>query len=174
MNAFADSVYNQWNTTKTLGPNIVRGPHIGGNYWSDYVGNDTDGDGIGDAPHPIRSYSEVVDFDYFPLIDIVSPQYALTTFNSSAPDVMFSIIWKDSVHLDKVIFELDGMNATNPPKFSESFGSTSTIRLSIKPLIHYFSFCLLGHTVTGGSPTTPATTGTPHSCRASTSQAPRP
>ncbi len=45
---------NRWNTTTA------------GNYYSDYTGNDTDGDGIGDDPHPIPGGSNM---DYQPLMD---------------------------------------------------------------------------------------------------------
>jgi hypothetical protein len=41
------------------------GPYLGGNYWSDYAGNDTDRDGIGDTPHS---------YDLLPLVEY-TPTY---------------------------------------------------------------------------------------------------
>jgi len=66
-NAYDNGV-NQWNITKTAGTNIVGGSWLGGNYWSDYAGNDTDGDGLGDTGLPHRG-------DFHPLI---APAAAVT------------------------------------------------------------------------------------------------
>ena len=63
-NAFDDGT-NTWNTTKTNGTNIVGGPYIGGNYWSDYTGNVANGSGFGDTPYNITAGSNK---DYLPLV----------------------------------------------------------------------------------------------------------
>nr|QNO46940.1 hypothetical protein CLAIAILK_00001 [Methanosarcinales archaeon ANME-2c ERB4] len=64
----ADNAYddgsNQWNTAATDGPNIIGGPSIGGNYWSDYTGTDPEGDGLGNASYNIAGGGN---FDYHPL-----------------------------------------------------------------------------------------------------------
>jgi len=65
-NAYDDG-FNVWNTTPTTGPNIVGGPEIGGNYWSDYAGTDDNNDGFGGTPHPIGSLNH----DYLPLVTSV-------------------------------------------------------------------------------------------------------
>ncbi|MCK5177404.1 MAG: right-handed parallel beta-helix repeat-containing protein, partial [Candidatus Aenigmarchaeota archaeon] len=39
---------NFWNTTNRTGTNIIGGPNIGGNYFSDYTGADTNEDGFGE------------------------------------------------------------------------------------------------------------------------------
>ncbi|NWF77844.1 MAG: right-handed parallel beta-helix repeat-containing protein [Chloroflexi bacterium] len=57
---------NTWNSpekiTYTYDGNIYT--NFLGNYWSDYAGSDTDGDGIGDTPYPIDS-----DADNYPLVE---------------------------------------------------------------------------------------------------------
>jgi len=49
INAYDDGT-NIWNITQTSGTNVIGGSWLGGNYWSDYTGNDTDNDGLGDTP----------------------------------------------------------------------------------------------------------------------------
>ena len=65
-----DNGLNTWNISKTSGTNIIGGSWLGGNYWSDYTGSDTDGDGLGDTPYFIHE----VGIDYLPLVAIVAPE----------------------------------------------------------------------------------------------------
>ncbi len=44
---------NIWNIAKSNQTNIVGGPSIGGNFWEDYTGDDTDYDGFGDTAYII-------------------------------------------------------------------------------------------------------------------------
>jgi parallel beta-helix repeat protein len=64
-----DTGTNFWNTTKTAGTNIVGGPYIGGNFWSDYMGVDSTGDKIGDTLWPYKSKGNIIlGGDYLPLV----------------------------------------------------------------------------------------------------------
>jgi len=66
-----DAGNNIWNITQISGTNIIGGSWLGGNYWSDYMGEDTNGDGIGDIPVPYNSSGNIVNGgDRLPLVKV--------------------------------------------------------------------------------------------------------
>jgi len=62
----------------------------GGNYWSDYKGEDSNGDGIGDEPYLIYSEYEEYDYDWYPMMEPFGnfefPPYTKISFDPEYPD----------------------------------------------------------------------------------------
>lgn len=73
---------NFWNTTNTIGTNIIGGTIIFGNYWDDYDeisegSYDNDNDGIADSPYTIYT----VNNDYGPILDTNPPVIGIPSAN---------------------------------------------------------------------------------------------
>jgi len=138
-NAYDDSGYpNDYNESKTSGVNMIYGPYIGGNYYHDYTGQDTDGDGLGNTPYRVNEYSD--NRDYLPLVDITSPHFDVRSFESASSSVVLNMPCIDNVQVDKVMLEFDGINYTDLSKIDESLGFTDYDGVLSVPVEHKVTY----------------------------------
>ncbi len=112
-NAYDDG-NNRWNESVRGGVNIVGGLYIGGNYWNDYRGTDTDGDGLGDTLLPYNSSGNIAaGGDRHPLLVKVrnldtgewygSIQAAINAASDGDVVKVFPGIYKENVVINKRI-----------------------------------------------------------------------
>jgi parallel beta-helix repeat protein len=117
---FTGTVYaNNWNTTLncSLGPNIINGSCLGGNYWDNLVGTghsmtcgDGNTDGICDSPLSIAASNE----DGHPLTAQADPTITiLQPFNTTYGNNSITFNITGSKPLDWVVVEISGSNSSN-------------------------------------------------------------
>ncbi|HEC82824.1 MAG TPA: hypothetical protein ENI53_02950, partial [Thermoplasmatales archaeon] len=105
-----DNGDNRWNISKTAGVNIVKGAWLGGNYWHDYEGNDTNYDDLGDTMIPYNCSGNIVNYgDYLPLL--MPKNHAPVTPYTPSPANGASNVSADT-NLSWYCYDPDGDNIT--------------------------------------------------------------
>ncbi|MGV8085088.1 MAG: NosD domain-containing protein, partial [Candidatus Bilamarchaeum sp.] len=143
INVQSESPNNYFNTTKTLGRNVVGGPYLGGNFWSDYSGSDADGDLLGDTSYLVTNVE-----DNYPLIQAVAcglynlPGTYLMNTNGNGTVIDIGggssaciVLNSSDIIFDCNNFSVDESNAVGYTYAFLSNGSFSNISIQNCPLI---------------------------------------
>ncbi len=104
---------NRWNNTNISGSNIIHGSNMGGNYWDDYNGSDSNQIGLGDTPYLIPGGNKIDKFPLMylhPVADLGGPYYG-SVYENILFDASKSYNIDENINLTEYnwIFE-DGTN----------------------------------------------------------------
>jgi len=143
--AFHDST-NIWNSTEqiTYTYNGIQYTNYLGNYWSDYTGNDSDGDGIGDTPYSIDrdkdNYPLMERFEYYIVTPVPNQQpIANFTYYPEKPVVNQSVTFDASSSYDPdgkiTSYEWDfgdgNITSTTEEKIKHSYSEAGSYKVTL-------------------------------------------
>jgi len=143
INAY-DEGNNIWNISKTSGTNIVGGPYLGGNYWNDYTGVDTDGDGLGDTNLPYNCSGNITSGGDWQPLTTTAPtmDYILITYSLGGmeiPDQMISTNFSFNAYASAFNNTYGFVGLINANWSISNYGSNATINVTQGKCIEFNS-----------------------------------